>query len=700
MIYETLRSAIQERRPDIDLAEVDRAYEFAKNAHAGQKRYSGEEYIVHPVEAARILLDLDPDLAAIQACLMHDVSEDTPITVAQIEKEFGEDVASLVSAMEKMAVIKVKKEDQQTENWKKMFLAMAKDIRVVFIKLSDRLHNMRTLQFVPKEKQERIARETLFVHAAIASRLGIYQVKSELEDLCFKYLCPDQYEELRLAVAKFSKKSDLSMEFATSQIEQMLVREGVVVQEVSGRKKHLWSIYQKMSKKQAMDISEIYDLFAVRVILPDSYKDGKEQVSHLYSTLGIIHNNFIPLQDRFKDYIAVAKPNGYRSLHTTVLGLGAGLYEAPTEIQIRTASMHAEAELGVASHWAYKEKVKSGAQSLKLQEAFHEIRSLLQREPDIEGAVREWIEKFQQMAFADRKKVQTMLLEKGIDQNHLDNIRKARSTGPLVLAGNYEKHRVWLKGLAEDIKKGSEIDIFPDKIFVLSPKGDVIELSRGATPIDFAYLIHSDVGNHCNGAKVNGKGVPLDYELKNGEIVDIVTRSNAKPGKYWLSIAKTSNARAKIKNWFHKQEFESNVRLGRDMLNRELELMHKPKLDEKFIVMKNYAGKERTLDDRIDILEAIGLGTVSASHVAKTIFAVEEAHEEEKEVYFVPELTGKVLITGEDNLPLIFSACCKPKPPHGIIGYVTRGHTISIHRQNCRELHGLDGDRFISAVWA
>ncbi|MEK9166849.1 MAG: HD domain-containing protein [Patescibacteria group bacterium] len=696
MIYETLRSEIANRRPDIDLAEVDRAYEYAKVAHLGQKRYSGEDYIVHPIEAARILLDLDPDLAAIQACLMHDVSEDTPITVEQIKKEFGEDVGNLVSAMEKMAVIKVKKEDQQTENWKKMFLAMAKDIRVVFIKLSDRLHNMRTLQFVPKEKQERIARETLFVHAAIASRLGIYQVKSELEDLCFKYLCGDQYLELKESVAKFSKKSDSSMEFATSKIEQMLMREGVQVQEVSGRKKHLWSIYQKMEKKQAMDISEIYDLFAVRVILPDSYKDGKEQVAHLYSTLGIIHNNFIPLQDRFKDYIAVAKPNGYRSLHTTVLGI----YDAPTEIQIRTASMHAEAELGVASHWAYKEKVKTGTQTLKLQEAFHEVRALLQREPDIEGIVREWIEKFQQMVFSDRKKVQEMLLEKGIDQVHLDNIKKARAFGPLVLAGNYEKHRVWLKGLADDIGKASEIDIFPDKIFVLSPKGDVVELARGASPLDFAYLIHSDVGNHCNGAKVNGKGVPLDYELKNGEIVEIVTRTNAKPGKYWLSIAKTSNARAKIKNWFHKQEFESNVKLGREMLNHELELMHKPKLDEKFTVMKNYAGKERSLDDRIDILEAIGLGTVSAAHVAKTIFAVEEAHEEEKEIYFAPELTGKVLITGESNLPLVFSACCKPKPPNAIVGYVRRGSAISIHRKSCRELSGLDGERFVEAVWA
>lgn len=625
MNYSALRSEILSARPDIDISEVDRAYEFSKKAHGDQKRYSGEDYIAHPVEAARILMDLDPDLSSIQACLLHDVTEDTDVKIGTIEKTFGKDVAALVNAMEKMAVIKVKKEDQQMENWKKMFLAMAKDIRVVFIKLSDRLHNMRTLEFVPKHKQERIARETLFVHAAIASRLGIYKIKSEMEDLCFKYLCPEPFAELSAAVSKFSKESDEDMAFATSQIEQLLVREGVNVKEVSGRRKHLWSVYQKMSKKQALKVEDIYDLFAVRVILPDSYKDGKEQVSHLYTALGVIHNNFVPLQDRFKDYIAVPKPNGYRSLHTTVLGVGADLYSMPTEIQIRTAGMHAEAELGVASHWAYKEN----------------------------------------------KKI-------------------------------FKKHLTWFRGLADDLgdkKHRLEIDIFPDKIFVLSPKGDVMELARGSTPLDFAYLIHTDVGNCCSAAKVNAKVVPLDYELKNGEMVEIVTRINAKPGKYWLSMAKTSNAKAKIKAWFHKQEFESNIKLGRDMLNKELALMKKPKLDEKYTLLKNYAGKARDMDGRLEILEAVGLGMVTSGHVARTLFAVEEPHEDEKETYFAPELTGKVLISGEQNLPLVLSACCKPKPPAPIIAYVTRGQSIRVHKANCRELKGLEGDRFISAVW-
>lgn len=628
MNYEALRSEILLTRPDIDIKQVDEAYRFSKKAHGDQKRYSGDEYIVHPVEATRILMNLDPDIASIQACLLHDVTEDTDVKIGAIEKEFGKDVAGLVLAMEKMAVIKVKKEDRQVENWKKMFLAMAKDIRVVFIKLSDRLHNMRTLEFVPEHKRERIARETLFVHAAIASRLGIYKIKSEMEDLCFKYLCPEPYAELSAAVSKFSKESDEDMAFATSQIEQLLSREGVHVREVSGRRKHLWSVYQKMNKKNSMKIEDIYDLFAVRVILPDSKKDGKEQVSHLYTVLGIIHNNFVPLQDRFKDYIAVPKPNGYRSLHTTVLGVGADLYDMPTEIQIRTASMHQEAELGVASHWAYKENKK---------------------------------------------------------------------------VGTHAKRLAWLRGLAEDLgekKHLSEIDIFPDKIFVLSPKGDVVELARGSTPIDFAYVIHSDVGNHCSAAKVNNKVAPLDYELKNGEIVEIVTRTNAKPGKYWLSIAKTSNARAKIKSWFHKQEFSSNVKLGRDMLNKELELMKKSKLDEKYTLLKKYAGKVRDLDGRLEVLESIGLGTVTAGHVARTVFSVEEPHEEEKEIYFAPELTGKVLITGEKNLPVVLSACCKPKPPAPIIAYVTRGQSIRVHKENCRELKGLEGDRFVSAVWA
>lgn len=699
MNYETLRSDILFNRPDLDILEVDRAYKFAAMAHKGQKRYSGEDYIIHPIEACRILLSMDPDLAAIQACLLHDVSEDTSVTLKEIGKEFGADVEKLVEAMEKLSVVKLKKEDQKIENWKKMFMAMAKDIRVVFIKLADRLHNLRTLEHVPEHKRERIARESLFVHAAIASRLGIYQIKSEMEDLCFKHLCPEPYEKLRSQISKFSEESEEFMEFAKSEIEQLLAREGVEVKEVSGRMKHLWSIYQKMNKKSVLDLSSIYDLFAVRVILPDSYKEGKEQVSHLYSTLGIIHALFLPLEDRFKDYVAVPKHNGYRSLHTTVLGVGGDLYDAPTEIQIRSASMHAEAELGVASHWAYKEKSEGKSGTLALQEALHQIRSLLLRKPEIEGMVKEWVEKFQQMNFQDRKKIEKILVDGGIESKYLDVIRKARAYGPLILSGNYEKHLAWLRGLVEEVKAGSEIDIFPDKIFVLTPKGDVLELERGATPIDFAYAVHSAVGDKCVSAKVNGKIVPLEYELKNGEKVEIVTRTNAKPSKYWLSIARSSGTRSKIKNWFHKQEREQNVKLGRDLLNKELENMKKPKLDEKFTILKNYAGRERDFDARSDLLESIGLSTTSAAHVANTIYAVEEAHEEEKGVYFAPELTGKVIISGEENLPFVFSACCKPKPPKLILGYVTRGRNIRIHLSTCKELSGVESARFIDAKW-
>lgn len=699
MIYEVLRSEILLTRPDIDIDEVDRAYEFAKMAHKDQKRYSGQPYIVHPVEATRILLKMDPDLHSIQACLLHDVSEDTDFTLQDIKKEFGVEVMRLVEAMDKLAVVKVKKEDEKIENWKKMFLAMARDIRVVFIKLSDRLHNLRTLEFVPEHKRERIARESLYIHAAIASRLGIYQIKSEMEDLCFKYLCPDQWKELSKEMGKYEERSEECMDFAKSQIEQLLIREGVEVVEVSGRMKHLWSVYQKMEKKKALDLSQIYDLFAVRIILPDEVGNGKEQISHLYSTLGLLHGFFVPLQDRFKDYIAVSKPNGYRSLHTTVLGVGGELYSEPTEIQIRTESMHKEAEFGVASHWAYKEKVRSGSMAFALQNALRDLKALCEHEPSIEGYIKDFVEKFQQMKLEDRKKVEKMIKERGFSVKHLDTIRKARAHGPLSLYGNYEKHLAWLRGLVDEIKSDVEIDIFPDKIFVLTPKGDVMELARGSTPLDFAYNVHSDVGNKCFGAKVNKKIVPLDYELKNGDSVEIVTRTNAHPSKFWLSMAHTGTAKSKIKNWFKRQDREANIKVGRDLLNKELKLMKKPILDEKFSLLKSFGAKTRNLDEREEILELVGIGTLSAVHVLKSIFNLEESVDEVKEIYIAPEYSGKVLITGEENLPVVLSACCKPKPPHGIIAYVARGRTIRIHRQSCKELQGLDGQRFVSAQW-
>lgn len=629
MSYTSLRKSILKRRPDLPIKEVEKAYEFAKQAHGNQKRYSGESYIMHPVAVTEILLDLNPDLAAVQASLLHDVTEDTPVTLTEIEHYFGKEVSALVQGLEKLAVVKVRKDDFQEEKWRKMFLAMAKDIRIVFIKLADRLHNMRTLSFVPVHKQERIARETLLIHAGIASRLGIYQIKSELEDLCFRYLYPEAFEWLSESLASHRVRSEECMDFATAQVEQILSRQDVVTREVQGRMKHLWSIYQKMQKKEARSLQDIYDLFAVRVVLPNHIKAGKEHVTHVYSSLGILHGELIPLQDRFKDYIAVPKPNGYRSLHTTVLGLGGDIYDEPTEIQLRTIHMHEEAEIGIASHWSYKlgKKMKDPAK---------------QKE---------------------------------------------------------EEQMAWLRGLA-DASSTVNLNLYPDEIFVLTPGKKLIELPQGANPIDFAYAVHTEVGNKMLSAKVNERIVPLEYELKNGEVVEIVTRSNARPSRYWLSLAKTSSARSKIKNWFNRQDKELNVAAGRDLVNRELQVLGKPLLDEKLNVLRYYAGKDRTHAQREQILENVGLGTVTPFQVVKTLHPEETAQVKRKEEVFIPmEYTEQVLVTGEENLPVILSACCKPRPPHAIIGYVTRGQVIRIHHHRCRELSGLDGERFVSALW-
>ena len=708
MIYSTLRDVILNERPDIDIEAVGRAYEFANQYHKGQTRYSGEPYLIHPVAATHILLRLNPDLAAIQACLLHDVTEDTEATYEDIKKSFGEEVADLVKGSEKMALVKVKGSGSQEDQWKNMFLAMAKDVRIVFIKLSDRLHNMQTLQHVPEEKQYRIAHESLVVHAAIASRLGIYQIKSELEDLCFKYLYPDEYEELAEQVAAYQGRSEECMSFAISQVEQLMVREGIKIEKVSGRLKHLWSIYQKLKKKDVSDLSGIYDLFAVRLILPDVIREDEEQVSHLYSTLGILHNVFIPLQDRFKDYVAVPKPNGYRSLHTTIVGLGGDIYEEPTEVQIRSLSMHREAELGIASHWSYKASsglspTVSRKRHFALHTALAKVHALVDEYPEIEGSVRQWVEHYQDMMPEDRSNAENILREKGIEDGDFKSIRQGRSQESLVFSPNVDKQLAWLRGLAEASEAISELDLYPDRIFVLTPNRDVKSLPRGSTPIDFAYLIHTEVGNKIVHAKVNGRIVPLDYELRNGDLVEVGTRKNAQPNRYWLSIAQTSSARAKIKNWFNKQDKDTNIAAGRDMLNHQLRLINQPELDEKLSILKEYAGKKRNISEREQILEGIGLGSTAVSHVLKMLFPNETVQEKKKETPAQSidhaSLMRKVLITGEEDLPVVLSACCKPRPPHVIIGYVTRGRSIRVHRQSCQELTGLEGQRFVSAHW-
>jgi GTP diphosphokinase / guanosine-3',5'-bis(diphosphate) 3'-diphosphatase len=706
MDYVELRERILSTRPNIDIKAVDAAYEFARDAHEGQTRYSGEPYIVHPVGATYLLLRLNPDLASIQACLMHDVTEDTEKTYEDIEQKFSSEVADLVQGMEKLAVVKVKDPSQQNEKWKNMFLAMARDVRIVFIKLADRLHNMQTLEHVPDHKRERIARESLIVHASIASRLGIYQFKSELEDLCFKNLEPEAYGLLESQLKNYRKTSEQYMEFSTSQVEQLLVREGVEVKSVQGRMKHLWSIHQKMKRKNTEDLDDIHDLFAIRVILPDVVRKDEEQVSHLYTALGILHSQMVPLQDRFKDYVAVPKPNGYRSLHTTVMGLGGDLYEDPTEVQIRSFRMHQESEIGIASHSSYKlgKKVLRPV-NIERRKALHnamdKVKAIVKGNPEVEGVIKDWVERYQHVFPGDRKSAEKVLLQHGMSESELDDIRKGRSQEHLKLKPNVEAQLAWLRGLAEN-NEDTELDLFPDKIFVLTPNRDVMELPRDATPIDFAYGVHTEVGNKMVHAKVNGRIVPLDYKLKNGQLVEVGTRNNAKPNQYWISIAKTSSARAKIKNWFNKQGRESNIASGRDILNKELERIGEKQLDERLTILKEYGIKKRDFSEREQILESIGLGSVTIGQVMKTLFGSAVTRSvSKKPVQPRPgeDPTKLVIVTGEENLPVALSACCKPRPGDSIIGYVTRGRNIRIHKQSCTQLSGLEGERFVSTHW-
>ncbi|QQR55250.1 bifunctional (p)ppGpp synthetase/guanosine-3',5'-bis(diphosphate) 3'-pyrophosphohydrolase [Candidatus Peregrinibacteria bacterium] len=661
MAYLDLRNILSLQRPDLNLALLDEAYAFAKVSHEGQQRYSGEPYLVHPVAVAEILLPLNPDLTTLQAALLHDVLEGTGVSLAALEKQFGSEVSGLVEGMNRLSVVKIRKEDTEAEKWKKMFLAMAKDVRIVFIKLAERLHNMRTLEFVPQEKQERIARESLLVHAAIASRLGLYSIKSELEDLCFKYLYPQAYEDLLAQVASQRARSEKGMEFAVSNLEQFLVREGIKVEKIQGRFKHLWSLYQKMEKKEKFSLDSIYDLFAVRILLPDHYEKGEEELSSLYATISLIHQKFVPLPGRFKDYVAVPKPNGYRSLHTTVLGLGGDLYDEATEVQIRTLQMHRESELGIASHWAYKmgngsqKSALTPQQQKMVRETVRRIQLMVKVEPDLLTWVQPWLEDFQHMFPSDRSKVEELLLKRGIDEEKLTCIRKARSMGPLHLHPQVEEQLAWLRGLSETGEVSSEMDVYPDRIFVLTPKRQVLELPRGSTPIDFAYRVHTELGHKLLNAKANGRIVPLDYELQNGDVLEITTRSNAKPNRYWYSIAKTTAAKAKIRNWFNSQDKELNLLAGREL--RESPSLEAPLLVEKEEPKAKLAGPSS------------------------------------------PSFSQKVLVTEEENLPVILSACCKPKAPCPLIAYVTRGHSIRIHRLSCRELSGLDGQRFVSAVW-
>lgn len=638
LTIEKIKEQIKSYNSQADLGAIDKAYEFASKAHDQQKRLSGEPYIIHPLSVAQILAEMEMDNDTIIAALLHDVVEDTSVTTEELTEQFGNSVAELVDGVTKLGKIPYSsKEEQQVENLRKMFMAMAKDIRVILIKLADRLHNMRTLKYQPAEKQRQKSLETMEIYAPLAHRLGISKIKWELEDLSLRYLDPVAYNDL---VSKISQRRAEREEYV-EEIKKTLsdkIKESNLNFYIEGRVKHFYSIYKKMySQNKTLD--EIYDLFAVRVIV--------DTVADCYNVLGIVHDLYKPMPGRFKDYIAMPKPNMYQSLHSTVIGNNG----QPFEIQIRTWEMHRTSEYGVAAHWKYKEG-KSAISDF--DEKMGWIRQLMEIQKDM------------------------------VD--------------------------------AEDFMQSLKIDLFSDEVFVFTPKGDVINLPSGSTPIDFAFAIHSAIGSKMLGAKINGKIVPLEYKLQNGDIVDIITSSaSTGPSRDWLKIAKTSQARNKINQWFKKQNREENVQRGKEALDKELrkaELDYEKALSHEIIdgILKKYSYKSLE-----DLYASIGYGGITLSRViAKIKDQYHKIFPETVEKVDIDSVlthstksspSNGVIVRDIDNCLVRFARCCNPIPGDDIIGYITRGRGVSVHRTDCPNIIAAKSNtkefaRLIEAVWA
>jgi GTP pyrophosphokinase len=615
-----------------DVATLERAYRVAELAHDGQMRLSGEPYITHPLAVAALLADLHLDTDALAAALLHDVVEDTPIEAEQIREEFGATVEKLVAGVTKLGRIKLHSQAQvQAENIRKMLIAMAEDLRVVLIKLADRMHNMRTIEALPVERQRRIAQETKDIYAPLAHRLGIWQMKAELEDLSFSVLDHDNYERVRQEVHLRRRQRVVVLEQACQRLDAELASAGIQA-EVEGRPKNLASIFRKM-QQGGKTIREIYDLVALRVICDD--------IRGCYGALGVVHALWKPIPGRFKDYIAMPKGNGYQSLHTTVVGEGG----EPVEIQIRTRDMHRTAEEGIAAHWHYKEGTRSNQ---RLDEGFSWLRSLLEWQKEVLDAER-----------------------------FVEHVR---------------------------------LDVFQDEVFVFTPKGDVLSLPAGATAIDFAYRIHTDVGHRCLGAKINSRMVSLDYLLQNGDIVEILTTRSERhgPSRDWLNFAKTSSAREKIRQWFKRERREENLTRGRELLDRELRRMRGVQLGTVPQPRLLELAKEFRIPDLTDFFAAIGYGEVAARTVVLKFAAREEAGTSvaaPEPASAIPLISrtapsGGVTVAGLADLMTNIARCCKPVPGEPIRGYVTRGRGVTVHREDCVNMrHATDPQRIVEVEW-
>jgi GTP pyrophosphokinase len=620
--------ALLERHADrLDLDQIDRALRFSATAHRGQKRMSGEDFIQHSIAVAKTLVEQLLDTTSIVAALLHDVVEDSDIRAEEIAREFGAEVAGIVDGLTKISSLTFRSTaEQQVENYRKLLLSIAKDARVIIIKLADRLHNMRTLDPLPPERQQRIATETREIYAPLAHRFGMAGIKAELEDLAFKYLESEDYKSLSAQVAAKRAEREQMIQKLQVPLEHELRQAGISWFDVTGRPKHLWSIYQKM-KKRNKPFDEIYDLMAVRVIV--------KSVQECYHVLGIIHHNWTPLQERIKDYIASPKSNAYQSLHTTIFGPGGHLFE----VQIRTQEMHRTAEYGIAAHWLYKTDSRKGDD---IEAHFGWFRQLLELQQD---------------------------------------------------AHTPEEFLEFLK-----------VDLFQDEIFVFTPKGDVKQLPKGATPIDLAFMIHTDVGMRCQGAKVNGRIAPLHRELKNGDTVEIFTGPVPRPSRDWLAHVKTARARHKIKGWIRHQEDEEAQSLGRDLLVRECK---RRRLATPETEQLERAAEALGLADGRLVEIALGRGDVTIVQVIRAIYPEMPADDLQEQR---PSVIGRVIdrirlgsgirIQGLSGLMVRYAQCCQPVPGDAVVGYVTQGRGISIHRADCPNLLTLSGEgRRVEIDW-
>jgi GTP pyrophosphokinase len=614
----------------LDLELLERAYQFSARAHRGQKRWSGEDTVSHGVAVARILVELHLDSVSVTCGLLHDVVEDTDVTTADLEKEFGPEVATIVDGLTKISTLTFRSSaEEQVENYRKLLVSVARDARVIIVKLADRLHNMRTLEHLPQEKQARIALETREIYAPLAHRFGMGRVRAELEDLAFKFLEADDYKGLAKKVAARKTEREALIERMLGPLKKALDRAGIPEVEVTGRPKHLWSIHKKIVTRN-LPYEAIYDLMAIRVLV--------NSVPDCYHALGVIHSHWTPLQERIKDYIAQPKSNGYQSLHTTIFGPEGHLYE----IQIRTREMHHTAEYGIAAHWLYKE---GGEPRDELDKHLMWFRQLLDRQQEAQSP-----------------------------QEFLEFLR---------------------------------IDLYQDEIFVFTPQGDVKQLPKGATPIDFAFAVHTEVGLRCQGAKVNGRIAPLHRQLKNGDTVEILTSAAARPSQDWLSHVRTARARQKIRQWIRQEEHASSVALGQEILGRELRRRRLSRPTDQAMLA---AAHRLSQPDVAHLEAALGSGDLSIPQLLRALFPdlpQEEAEAPPPRPTTIGRLVqrmrvGKgIKIQGVDGLMVRYSQCCQPVPGDRVTGYVTRGRGISIHRVDCSNLLALgqEPERRLDLDW-